>query len=78
MTKYLEELMSSHMVYDGFCIRKECPDFKRWKFEYGNCTSCKRMDDTYVVKEYPKDCRFFKEIQEAEIIARLKGEHHVV
>jgi hypothetical protein len=55
--------------YDEFCKLKNCEEFIEWDFQNDsetqpyNCTSCKKIGQSYAVTEYPNDCNFLTEIQ---------------
>lgn len=52
--------------FNVFCAKKECPEYIRWSFDYGECESCKKVGQSYNIDEYPEDCLFLDEIKAYE------------
>ena len=52
------------MIYDEFCIEKECEHYITWKSDGGHpCMSCTLIGQSYNITEYPDNCPFIDEIK---------------
>ena len=63
--------MEAIINFNEFCKNKNCEEYIEWDFDYGICTSCKRIGQSYNIDEYPNDCLFLDEIKSYNIINNI-------
>jgi hypothetical protein len=61
--------MQNPIDYTSFCEHKKCPEFVRWEYGHGHCTSCSKIGQSHFIQHYPEDCMFLGEIKRFKEVA---------
>lgn len=59
-------MKEQHIDFTVFCERNKCPEFIRWEYGHGHCTSCGKLGQSHYIEHYPNDCPFLGEIKRFE------------
>ena len=51
------------IMYNDFCIQKQCKHYRTWTHQFADCISCDQVGDSYDITIYPVACPFLTEIE---------------
>ena len=55
--------MSEEIIYNDFCKGVQCSDYIEWEYYGKKLFSCRHLDQSENITEYPVNCNFKSEIR---------------